>query len=936
MVILHYANRYNKVSLLNVVNNNDKRKLPINKYSEVTNTLINNLTYINKYINSTLIIKENRLKLSILGGRYNKTARYKNDKKTKRSELASFSHALKHVHRYEDQVHSTIENSTFRLNKESGVISQIIPIIRNHPYTYNYYLNKMKVSIPDISFFINNNNLLSTNNLNSKTSDISNNSYGISTNNINLNSIANSSEEDGAGASIMYSAGSSIYYAAFKKITFQANIITFDINSNSFKYETPTAVENTTNKTISSIHFNLENSEILNDNYIKAYNSSYFCSSREVLSGLNSSNNNLVQNFPTPAIPSYLPDYFNKHLSNAAVAKVGYNHISSFKNNYSVYYPAIFIPLSISLVENITIGNIHISLGFLTKKLQKKISNNFDAILNKLYQDIEIGSKEEMSNEKFTIFTDATKDKFTLLERNVWKNPLKESDRNRILTIISNTKRDYNSKTYERRKELSHLSKTENLSNSFIASSLTNSTSSSINNDKLVKEQNEHLMAIQNIITQYEIDKDNISIYINDVESQESLNLFTLRIIKPFNAELMKLNENTSHVNINDAPSLITELKNIIDDIIHKSTGRSKIIRDEEEIVNKLTEERNIKKISDKAIKKWKKQIKKFDNPYVDTEEHLDAKIQLIQSDFNDTSESVSQKDYNGYIGDTLKQEVKKLQSLLEIKATNARTRIREGNKVSAEGAIDSHIVKIKNLTLEHSEESLINEAGVYNDHETSQKLTTAAGSLDKLIDDEVIDLQLLIEWNGSSRDILSMINTKLQIAETILSSEEDQLNDIHSTHSFINWIEGEITYIVKKTLPISKDISVDALRIIDSRVNNLRKGYKKLYKEKSEQFIKESDNTKETAIAYLNKKEEELKIQQDIQKNKENIETHQTVIEIGSAKNPAAKKPATKIDVIRAEIWQVKAELAARISDDEKVAKFKLPSKLINIFERW
>ena len=39
----------------------------------------------------------------------------------------------------------------------------------------------------------------------------------------------------------MYKVDSSIYAATFKKISFQASIITFDQTLNSFEYETPAA-----------------------------------------------------------------------------------------------------------------------------------------------------------------------------------------------------------------------------------------------------------------------------------------------------------------------------------------------------------------------------------------------------------------------------------------------------------------------------------------------------------------------------------------------------------------------------------------------------------------------------------------------------------------------------------------------------------------------
>ena len=116
--------------------------------------------------------------------------------------------------------------------------------------------------------------------------------------------------------------------------------------------------------------------EILNGNSFKTNNSSYLNSSRTVLSSLNYLNNSLIQNLPTPLTPNYLPDYFNNQLSNAAEAKTNYNHISSFKNNHSLYYPGIFAPIGINIFSNIIITIAHIPVGLRTKKLQHGLKND--------------------------------------------------------------------------------------------------------------------------------------------------------------------------------------------------------------------------------------------------------------------------------------------------------------------------------------------------------------------------------------------------------------------------------------------------------------------------------------------------------------------------------------------------------------------------------
>ena len=445
-VITHYTDKYSKNSILsNAVSNYNTSKLLNNKYSVSPNTLINNLTYINKYINSTLIVKEKLLKLSILGGRYDKSDKYKNDKKRKRSELAQFSHALKHVHRYGDQVGVTIDNSTTTLTKESGVISQIIPIIQDHPYTYNSYLNKLKISIPNISFFVDKDSSISSNNLNNKTSDISNNSYGFSINNTNLNSITFSSEENGVGAKTMYSIGSSIYAAAFTKISFQANIITFDNTTNSFKYETPTAKVIKTGKTSANTRLDSDNSEISNGNPNRTNSWTYFNSSRTALTSQNSSNNALTQNLPTPLTPNYLPDYFNTQLSNAAEAKINYNHISSFKNNHSLYYPAIFIPIfmpaTIHIIGSIICSIVYIPIRKKAIENERLLNNNTISRLNQIERDI---TMQNLTKENYSAVTDGMYDRLDTVAGDLNKNPFKYEDRNQLLTRLATIRTSYN------------------------------------------------------------------------------------------------------------------------------------------------------------------------------------------------------------------------------------------------------------------------------------------------------------------------------------------------------------------------------------------------------------------------------------------------------------------------------------------------------------
>ena len=362
--ISNYTKDHNKNSfMISASNNYNTRKLSNSKYSSSPNTILNNLNFISRYMTSTLIIKEKMLKLSILGGRYDNSAKYKNDRKKKMSELAEFSHALKHVHRYADQVRVTIDKSVASIIAENKIIAKIISVIKEHPSNYATYLSAMGITIPNISFFFTSNNSLNFNNLSSKRINIYNNRYHINKSNTNFNSISLSSEEDGVNAKMMYAVGSSIYAAAFKKITFQAKIITFDNISNSYKYEIPTAKNNTINKSLKESQFKINSDKFLSNNSNNANIKQYYSSSRIFLSDINSSFNKIVNNIIGPSTPTNIPVNFNMHFFHVAEARVQYNNISSFKNNESLYIPAILTSI---FTTNIIIL-AHAIIGIRTK-----------------------------------------------------------------------------------------------------------------------------------------------------------------------------------------------------------------------------------------------------------------------------------------------------------------------------------------------------------------------------------------------------------------------------------------------------------------------------------------------------------------------------------------------------------------------------------------
>ena len=553
--IHNFKNSKNTISL-NITNSSNNEKILNNKSIESVTSLLNNLNYIYRYINSTVIIKEKLLRLSILGGLYDNTAKYKNDKKRKSSELAQFSNALKHVHRYADQTRATIDNSINSLDKESGVISQIISIVKDHPYTYNFYLEMKKVSIPNIGFFIKSHASTSFNNLDLKTSDITNNSYGINTNNTNLNNIAFSSEEDAVNAHTICADGSSIYAAAFKKITFQAAIITFNNTLNSFEYETPTAVEKINNITPSSAQLNSETSEISNVNYLKKSNSSYFYKSSTILSVLNSSLNNEYDLFrqvlPVPEIPNYLPDYFKKNILNVANAKVQYNKISEFNNNKSLYIPAIVFGPDLIAAIGLIIGHF-IVYKWTKHKIRVRIRKGDLVVQNKDISDT-INEKLAAADRIYTIekvsnivtikeaidLTEECQATYNSIELEADKGTFQNrTEKTALLTEIVKTRSTKVRMIYQKKEEINFLE-----------------------TDKIAQSEKK-----DNILAMIKKYNDSDKELINNCKNQEELDELTNNFIKDINDKI-NIATNLTQLHQEERNELIRQLNEIKDDVV--------------------------------------------------------------------------------------------------------------------------------------------------------------------------------------------------------------------------------------------------------------------------------------------------------------------------------------------------------------------------------
>ena len=963
-IIVHYANSYSKNSLLlTAANNYSTRKLSNNKYSESTNTLINNLTYINKYINSTLIVKEKLLKLSILGGKYDNSKKYKDDKNRKMSELARFSHTLKHVHRYGDQARATIDNSTTSLNKESSVISQIIPIIKDHPYTYNSYLNEMKISIPNISFFINN-DLSSSNNLNSKTSDISNSSYGISTSNANMNSITFSSEEDGTGAKTMLAAGSGVYAAAFTKITFQAQIIIFSKASNSFGYETPTAKENTSSVTTASKQLDSKNSAISSINSLKADNLSYFKKNRTILSDLNSSLNAKKTDLPYPENPSYLPNYFNKELLYAAEVKVQYNHISSFKHNNSLYYPWIFSSL---LIFGIPLGTVLIlATRYKYKKLKTSradYANDLDLRLSQLEEQIK-NPPESESDTSYTVYINKTNDSILSIRSDAINNSLTDSERTRILKRNDDALADYSNKTLPRREILflkvpEAMTNEEVLVNNLVPTPpphtppqtppsrrRNNSDTSNHELDVRAGKQSRRVDNIDAAITNYNNEKANISGQIDKLDSQNDLNKFIRKEKTIFVGMISEL-KREHYVSVDEATRLTGKIQNILDELTNIAETRSEQIKFAKDAADqKVLNDAILSRTKNKnntiiAIETRTTQIDALSNGTMQNETQLEESTALIHTQIDAIINDISKKDYNPDDLQELNMQALNLHTLLERKADAVRFALRESHRAEIQEIIDIHNQSIDKLGKISKKDKLHNQArklreqitGIRESLDNSVFNPQVLTQLNKNIDALYTNIDVIVSQTNNNilnKQILDSAKLKVetQFAEIDKrirdASSKNYFKTVESAADFVSQTEREhILPLVDTVKNLAAVLGNANLRMYHEHVIRLRINNKQLYETKKNDFVKNNDAMK----ALLAIKKDEIVSCEKIIKTKK-----------FPSGNKAGKKSLEKQETTRTKLTREVEGMTLQIDLNQKVetefSRFKFEDGLVNILD--
>ena len=339
--------------------------------NQATQSLIKRLSSVVEYVTNSVIPKQNKLKCSILGGTDD------SDVNHKKSELASFnSKTWIGKNRYSKETNATISNSVQRLKDEDKKINTIISAIKIHPYTYQAYLNKDGIIIPNIDFFINNENSIT----NLKSSKISNNLYTIGNTNPSINSVSLATEEATFSAKAISKSGMSLTRAVFSNISFTAKIITFNTKINGFQFASTTTIKgndkSTSNTMIpSSNSLNIKNSEFIGTTAPFINDSFYLSSNKINLSKSLSRNNTLLINSDAVSASNYSSNNII-----FGIANINYNGVSQFRYNKLLYSLLIVYPLVIApILFHSLVGMSVLTIEFIGHKLDKRIKKNVNA-----------------------------------------------------------------------------------------------------------------------------------------------------------------------------------------------------------------------------------------------------------------------------------------------------------------------------------------------------------------------------------------------------------------------------------------------------------------------------------------------------------------------------------------------------------------------------
>ena len=388
-IFTKYTDNKSSKNVLLITKNKHNNKKSVNIPTNISlHHLVNNLYNVHKYISEILIQKQETLQHLILGGKVNK-----NDKDGKNyhiSELGWISSNIIHLHRYANQTKATIESSDQNLESEDVVISEIIPLLKNHPYTYATYLNNYNKIIPNIDFFTKSDNSSLLNNLNTNTNNISSNKYNIYRKNTNLNDVSEYSEESTVNMKALSLFGSSIAKAFIQKVSFNAKIITFNKNSNSFQFARTTSINTTNminieNSSKSNLLYSIK-SDNVDSNSQNMYNLLSFNFYRTILSKSTSLFNSSKKNNTTK-----LPDNFNKHIGVTARSTIQYNNIFQYRHNPLLYT----LMITSTLTSILSIISTYVTI----KRVKKRILKQRNEYFNNYNEHIPWQNNEYSSND---------------------------------------------------------------------------------------------------------------------------------------------------------------------------------------------------------------------------------------------------------------------------------------------------------------------------------------------------------------------------------------------------------------------------------------------------------------------------------------------------------------------------------------------------------
>ena len=383
---------YIKITSTKTIKNNERQNISYSSFS--SNTIINNLTSVKNYISDDVITKQNILLKSIVGGDYN-------HKHYKKSQIAWFNNSTGiGINRYTKQAKAIINNSNECLKLENKEIKKIIIAVKIHPYTFSFYLNKNNTIIPNINFFIQNNNSNNYTILNSKFSNIHNSTYELNINNPNINKISETSEENTIGAQNIKLIGSGLLKVVFQNINFKAKIITFNFSENRYQFANIASSSNSQYyNNLKSLKKNklIDKLSDISKATIFTYNNS---SLSNTLTSLVSFNNE-IKNTSNHSEYSLNDNYLNKYSIDFGNANINYNHIRQFKYNKNLYYAIIFAitwpiivlpivstPISISLVIHETVITIK-KINKIRKEQKNTIISDIERIRIEKEQIIE-------------------------------------------------------------------------------------------------------------------------------------------------------------------------------------------------------------------------------------------------------------------------------------------------------------------------------------------------------------------------------------------------------------------------------------------------------------------------------------------------------------------------------------------------------------------